>query len=129
MSTLRDIQPHSKTKLVTPTRLSFPLPRRMADKTEFTLIKGEEDVAKQPKEEKRAPNRRKIRVIVAVVATLVFLVVLAFVAGFFIRSAVAPSCKPVPIVREKKSTLTELEELHKEAMDAVLAEKIEENLK
>ena len=101
----------------------------MADKTEFTLIKGEEDVANQPKEEKQSPNRRKIRVIVAVVATLVFLVVLAFVAGFFIRSAVAPSCKPVPIVREKKSTLTELEELHKEAIDAVLAERIEENLK
>ena len=99
----------------------------MSEKVEFTPIKLDEDATLNPQEVNKSQRRRKI-IIAAIVVVVIVLVIVAFVVGYFARPAGKPGCKEQETHRDKHET-GDLESLHKEAVNGISEERIEESLK
>ena len=103
----------------------------MADKAEFTAVKGDEDAALSPQEERKARRGRR-KCIAITVVVIILLILVAFVAGYLVRRAVKPGCED-----EKEETDHEKhpngdknpESYYKEAIQGISKENIEESLK
>ena len=104
----------------------------MADKTEFTAVKGDEDAALSPQEERKARRGRR-KCIAITLVVIILLILVAFVAGYLVRRAVKPGCKE----EEEEETDHEKhpngdkdpESYYKEAIQSISKENIEESLK
>ncbi|KAL9953009.1 hypothetical protein ACROYT_G040356 [Oculina patagonica] len=101
----------------------------MAEKAEFTAIKGDEDVALSPQEERKARRGRRKCIVVTVVVVIV-LILVAFVAGYLVRRAVKPGCEEEKTDHdEHQDEDQDPESYHKEAIKGISKEHIEESLK
>lgn len=101
----------------------------MTEKAEFTPIKLDEDAALNPQEERKAQRRRKIYLAMGIVVVLV-LIIVAFVVGYFVRRAVKPGCEEHKADRnEHLNGDKDPESLHKEAIQGISKERLEESLK
>ena len=100
----------------------------MSEKVEFVPVKVDEDATLNPQEVNKSQLRRKIIIAAIVVVVIVTLVIVAFVVGYFVRRAGKPGCKEQETHREKHET-GDLESQHKEAVNGISEERIEESLK
>lgn len=101
----------------------------MAEKAEFTAVKGSEDAALSPEEDREARRGRRRCVAVTVVVVIV-LVLVAFIAGYLVRRAIKPGCKEKEKDRGKHTNGDEeTEKQHKEAIQRISKARIEESLK
>lgn len=101
----------------------------MAEKAEFTAIKGDEDTALSPQEERKARRGRRKCIVLTIVVVIV-LILVAFVAGYLVRRAVKPGCEEEETDHDKHPNEDQdLESYHKEAIKGISKEHIEENLK
>lgn len=101
----------------------------MSEKAEFTAVKGDEDAALSPQEDRIARRGRR-RCIAVTVVVVIVLVLVAFVAGFLVRRAIKPGCEEQETDRDKHANEDkEAEKQHKEAIKGISKERIEESLK
>lgn len=100
---------------------------RMSEKVEFTPIKVDEDATLNPQEVNKSQRRRNI-IIAAIVVAVIVLVIVAFVVGYFVRRASKPGCEEQETHRDKQET-GDLESQHKEAVDGISEERIQDSLK
>ena len=100
-----------------------------ADKGEFALVKGDEDGAVDPNESRKNRRRRKTCIVVSVVVVIV-LIIVAFIGGYLLRRALNIACKK-PEEDSGKHSIEEsdLGFLHKEAVNGITKERIEENFR
>ena len=99
----------------------------MSEKVEFTPVKVDEDATLHPQEENKSQRRRKI-ILAVIVAVVIALIIVAFVVGYFVRRAGKPGCEEKETRRDKHEN-GDLESHHKEAVNGVSKERIEESLK
>lgn len=101
----------------------------MAEKAEFTAVKGDEDAALSPQEDKNTRRGRR-RCIAVTAVVVIVLVLVAFIAGYLVRRAVSPGCEEEEKDRDKHTNGDkEAEKHHKEAIKGISKERIEESLK
>lgn len=101
----------------------------MAEKAEFTAVKGNEEAALSPQEDREARRGRR-RCVAVTVVVVILLISVAFIAGYLVRRAIKPGCKEQEKDRGKHTNGDkEAEKQHKEAIKAISKERIEESLK
>ena len=101
----------------------------MAEKAEFTAVKGDEDAALSPQEDEKARRGRR-RCIAVTVVVVIVLVLVAFIAGYLVRRAVEPGCEEQEKDRDKYANGDKETEIQrKKAITGISKERIEESLK
>ena len=101
----------------------------MSEKAEFTAIKGDEDAAFSPQEERKARRGRR-KCIAVTIGVVVVLIIVAFVAGYLVRRAVKPGCEEDETEHDKPPNGDQdPESYYKEAIKGISKEQIEKNLK
>lgn len=101
----------------------------MTEKAEFTAVKGNEEAALSPQEDREARRGRR-RCVAVTVVVVILLISVAFIAGYLVRRAIKPGCKEQEKDRGKHTNGDkEAEKQHKEAIKAISKERIEESLK
>ena len=101
----------------------------MAERAEFTAVKGGEDAALTPQEDRKARRGRRM-CIVATVVVVIVLILVAFIAGYLVRRALASGCEEGKKDRDRHiNGDKETEKHHKEAIKGISRERIEESLK
>lgn len=101
----------------------------MAEKAEFTPIKGDEDAALNPKDERKNRRSRKKCIAVTTVVVIV-LVIAAFIGGYLVRRAINPGCKDKDKEQEKhENGDQDSDSRHKKAIEAISKERIKKKLK
>ena len=98
----------------------------MAERVEFSPIKGDEDAALSPQDERKSRRSGKKRIAITAVIVVV-LFIAAFIGGYLVTRAIKPGCGDKDKEQEKQKGGNS-DSLQEEAVKAISKEKIEEHL-